>query len=355
MKEARFYKKNENDFVTCTACQWQCKIAPGAVGICGTRQNHQGILLSLVYGNAAAVHLDPIEKKPFYHFRPGSNALSIGTLGCNFGCDFCQNWDISQLSKEMQHKLQKKNNLKDLGIEVTKYGYDMSPMQIIEYCMQSDFDCIAYTYNEPTIFAEYALDTAKLAKQKGIKNVFVSNGYMTNEVIEEMSDCIDAANIDIKSFSDKFYRKHCKANLEPVLENIKTLYEKGIWVELVTLLIPGENDSSSELKKIADFIANISVDIPWFVTAFHPDYKLLDKPMTSGDSLSKAYDIGKKAGLHYVYSKNSWKNENFNTYCYNCDELLVERDYVEVRVHESLDINKGICKKCGSKIAGVWK
>ncbi len=289
MKEAVFYKKIDSDCVQCLACNHYCKIFEGKSGICGTRQNIKGILYSLVYGISAASHVDPIEKKPFYHFMPNSKVFSIGTVGCNFNCLFCQNWDISQLTKPPHN-------------QVT--GIDLTPQEIVDFAKESACPSIAYTYNEPAVFIEYALDTMKLAKKAKIKNIFVSNGYISYEVRQKLKGLLDAANIDLKSFSNRFYRKVCGASLEPVLECIKHLWEMKIHIEITTLVIPGENDKANELKQIAEFIAGIDKNIAWHISRFFPRYKMTEKIATPIKILQKAKKIGIEAGLKNVYIGN---------------------------------------------------
>ncbi|MFH1363694.1 MAG: AmmeMemoRadiSam system radical SAM enzyme [Candidatus Omnitrophota bacterium] len=286
MKEAMLYEKLAQDQVCCQLCAHHCKIAPGQTGICGVRQNKQGTLYSLVYAKAIACQVDPVEKKPLYHFHPGSKIYSIATVGCNFQCGFCQNWQISQNSQ----------GLKD--------SWELSPRQIVDKAKACGCLSIAYTYGEPTVFFEYAYDTARLAKQENLYNVFVTNGYMSKEAISLIRPYLDAANIDLKSFRQAFYRDICRAELEPVLDSIRLMKELGIWIEITTLIIPGENDSLKELENIAGFIAEVGKDIPWHISRFHPDYKFLDHQPTALESLEKAKAIGEKAGLRYVYLGN---------------------------------------------------
>ncbi|HSQ84928.1 MAG TPA: AmmeMemoRadiSam system radical SAM enzyme, partial [Desulfobacterales bacterium] len=282
MKEARFYQKLKDDKVRCNLCHHKCIISQGKRGICHARENNNGVLYSLVYGKLIACHVDPIEKKPLFHFFPGSKAYSIATLGCNFHCLHCQNWSISQIT----HKI---------------VGKEFTPEDIIQNAITNRCQSIAYTYTEPTIFFEFAYETAKVAHKKGLKNLFITNGYISTEALEEISPYIDAANIDLKSMNNTFYREVCGAKLQPILDNIKLYYELGIWIEVTTLIIPGHNDDPEELKKTAEFIRNIDATIPWHVTGFHPTYKLNDIPPTPVETLRKAVEIGRKAGLEYVY------------------------------------------------------
>lgn len=352
MHQAILYKKLDNNKVQCTACKQNCTISPDNTGTCGVRQNKDGKLYLLVYGKASSANMDPIEKKPLYHFMPNTEIFSIGTVGCNFSCDFCQNWDTSQITKELKNKLLKEKKIADIDVEISNFGYEFQPEKIVEICIEKNIPGIAYTYNEPSIFFEYAYDTAKLANKKGIKNVFVTNGYETEEALKLINPYLDAMNIDLKSFSDEFYKKICKGRLQPVLDTIKLAHKLGIWIEITTLIIPGKNDSDKELNQIANFIANIDKNIPWHIIAFHPDYKMTNIPSTSLHTLEKAYNIGKKAGINYVYTGNILDDEHSNTYCPKCNTLLIKRSgyFVEIENFEN-----GKCKKCNEKIAGVWK
>ena len=281
MKECKLYKKEKNKKIKCTACAHGCLIPEGNTGICGVRKNIKGKLYLTVYGKVISRNVDPIEKKPLYHFLPGTFAYSIGTFGCNFRCGFCQNYDISQ-AQESESYLE--------GI----FGESMTPQQIVSEALKTKCKSIAYTYNEPTIFIEFVKDTAVLAKKKGLKNILVTNGFMTKECLDFISKYIDAMNIDLKAFTDKFYIKNCKARLKPVLETIKKAHKKGIHIEITTLLIPGENDSKGELEDIAKFIASIDKNIPWHISRFFPMYKMLDKQVTEIEKLKFAEKIGKK-------------------------------------------------------------
>lgn len=336
MKKAMLYKKLKGKQVECQLCAHRCKIADGKKGICAVRENRGGVLYSLSYGKAIAAHIDPIEKKPLFHFLPGTPSFSVATAGCNFRCDFCQNWDISQLSKEWQGEFP---------------GKDLPPGKIVEEAVKNNCQSIAYTYTEPTIFFEYAYDTAKLAQKKGLKNVFVTNGFQTPETIEKMVGVIDAANVDLKSFSDGYYRKICGGRLEPVLESIKLMGEKKIWVEVTTLIVPGLNDSEEELTQIAEFLVEISKDIPWHVSRFHPQYKMTDRDATPVETLHKAVEIGKKAGLNYIYVGNVWNDKYESTYCPACGEVVLKRvGYLT----ESFLQDKNHCPVCGFELPGVF-
>ncbi len=326
MKKCALFKKEE-DRVRCTACAHYCLISDGRTGICGVRKNIKGKLYLLVYGKVVSRNVDPIEKKPLYHFLPESKAYSIGTVGCNFFCKGCQNYDISQ-QREIS------------GVTVTSN-------EVISSAIKYNCKSLAYTYNEPTIFAEFVKDCAKIAKKKGLKNILVTNGYMSKEGIDFLSQYIDAMNIDLKSFSDDFYKKNCGARLQPVLNTIKMCHKKRIWIEITTLIIPGENDSEKELKKIAKFIAKVDKNIPWHISRFFPMYKMQQKNPTKIKSLEKAYKMGKKY-LNNVYIGNLHKESN--TYCPMCKTIVIKRfDY---STKNNLKGNK--CQNCGNEIEGVF-
>jgi len=333
-KEAMLYEKIADNKVHCFLCAHQCKISPADYGFCGVRQNINGTLYTHAYGEVIARHVDPIEKKPLYHFIPGSSAYSIATIGCNFRCDFCQNWQISQASY-------KEGALRG--------NYEITPQEIVQEAKRQQCKSISYTYTEPTIFFEYAYDTARLAKEEGLYNTFVTNGYMSKEALDVINPYLDAANVDLKSFSDDYYKKICKAKLQPVLDSIQYMKKLGIWVEVTTLVVPGENDSDQELTNIAQFIAGVGKDIPWHISRFHPDYQFIDHPATPIETLRKAREIGKKEGLRYIYLGNVF--EGNDTHCYSCNELLIKRTYFSV---DEFNIEDGKCPSCGSKIDGVW-
>jgi pyruvate formate lyase activating enzyme len=288
-----------------------------------------------VYGKAVARSVDPIEKKPLFHFFPGSNAYSIATVGCNFRCDNCQNYDISQLPKSR-------------GAIV---GEEASPEGIVLAAKLSNCQSIAYTYSEPTVFFEYALDIAKQAKKEGIKNVFVTNGYITPEALKQISPYLDAANIDLKSFSDDFYSKRCGAYLQPVLDSIRLYKSLGIWTEITTLIIPTLNDSEEELRKIAKFISEVDENTPWHISQFYPTYKLMDLPRTPVETLRKARQIGHEAGLKYVYEGNVPGEDGENTYCPKCKKLLIRRFRYSINENK---IKNSKCSYCGAEIDGVY-
>src|SRR5574342_1046958 len=284
MKQAMFQEAREGKKVQCSLCSHRCLISPGKRGICAVRENRDGTLYSLVYDKVIAQNIDPIEKKPLFHFQPGSLSYSIATPGCNFRCKHCQNADISQLPRDHG------------GVIV---GEEVKPSAIVAAALKTRCTSISYTYTEPTIYFELAYDTARLAVEAGLKNVFVTNGYITPEALKEIRPYLHAANIDLKGFHEEFYRSICGAKLQPVLDAIRFYREYGIWIEITTLIIPGHNDSDEELKDIARFIRSVGEDIPWHVTRFHPTYKLTDQPRTPITTLKHAQQIGFEAGLRY--------------------------------------------------------
>ena len=307
-REAMLWTGGDNRHVDCALCAHRCRIAPGRTGLCRARENRGGTLTTLVYGRLIAAHVDPIEKKPLYHVLPGTRSYSIATAGCNFRCDFCQNANISQIA-DMP------------GIP----GQFTPPEAIVRDAVRSKCASIAYTYTEPTIFFELAHDTARLAHEAGLKNVFVTNGYQTAEAVGEMIGLIDAANVDLKAFSDDFYRTHCKARLQPVLDTIRRMHEDGIFVEVTTLLIPGENDAPDELSRIAEFIVSVSADMPWHVSAYHPAYKFDHRPRTTPQAILKALEIGRAAGLRYLYAGNVPGSGCEDTVCPHCGVVVIGR------------------------------
>ncbi len=336
MKEAYLWEKIEDNSVRCNLCNHRCVIKEGKRGICGVRENKDGRLITLVYDKVIAAHLDPIEKKPLFHFLPGTTSFSIATVGCNFRCKFCQNYEISQMPRDWKRIS----------------GENIPPDAIVAYTIKNGAKSISYTYTEPTIYFELALDTARAAVRKGIKNVFVTNGYMTEEALKEIHPDLHAANVDLKSFNDKFYREMCGARLEPVLRSIETMKRLGVWVEVTTLIIPGYNDSEDELKEIARFIVSVDPNMPWHVTRFYPTYRLTTAPSTPISTLKKAREIGLNEGVRFVYTGNVPGDEGENTYCYRCGKLLIKRYGFYVERNE---IVNGRCPKCNTEIAGIWQ
>jgi len=334
-KRAVLWDEAGDKKVRCKLCSFRCLISDGKLGYCRVRKNIGGILYSLNYNKICSANVDPIEKKPLFHFQPGSKSFSIATVGCNFHCMFCQNWQISQAAVETGQ------------IE----GEAISPEQIVDAALRSGCKSIAYTYTEPTIFMELAEECGRLAKQKGLTNVFVSNGYQTSEALEFCRGWLDAINVDLKGFTEEYYRNLCEAKLQPVLDTIKYIAKKtNIWMEITTLVVPGENDSDEDLKGIAEFIAKeAGPDIPWHVSRFYPQYKMDDKEVTPIAILERAYKIGKEAGLRYIYVGNVPGSKYENTFCYNCGEELITRIGYTIRTNKIKDSS---CPKCKTKIAG---
>ncbi len=330
------YQSLPSEKVSCVLCHHNCQISPGQYGICGVRQNRAGELYTLVYGHIIAAHVDPIEKKPLYHFLPGTSSFSIATIGCNFRCPFCQNWQISQASKNEG---------------LTDHGQEYSPEDVVRSAKKHRCQSISYTYTEPTIYFEYAFDTAKLAKKEGLANVFVTNGYMSREALETIRPYLDACNVDLKAFHEGFYKDMCGAHLQPVLDSVKLMKEMDIWVEITTLIIPGRNDSEQELTQIARFIKKIDPDIPWHISRFHPDYKYMDAEATPVQSLRLAYNVAKKEGLRFIYIGNIL-GESEGTECPHCKKMLIPRQGFTITENK---IKEGKCPFCGTPVAGVFK
>lgn len=324
-----FYKKLENNKLQCLLCSHYCTISPGKRGICRVRENQEGVLYSLNYRKLIAANVDPIEKKPLFHFYPGSQSYSIAAMGCNFRCLHCQNWSISQPERNV--------------IE----GQVVSPEKVVQNALNSGCLSISYTYTEPTIYFETAFEISQLARQKGLKNVFVTNGYISPDALNNLAPYLDAANIDLKAMSDSFYREVCGAKLKPVLDRIKQYYELGIWIEITTLIIPGYNDKDDELEAIAQFIADIDREIPWHISAFYPTYKLDNVPATPVSALQRAYQIGRDRGLRYVYEGNVGQGEN--TDCPSCGKTVIKRQYFSADNR----VEDGKCPFCGEKIHGI--
>ena len=318
--------------VHCFLCAHHCRIAPGERGLCGVRENRDGVLYTLVYGCPISTAVDPIEKKPLFHFMPGTLTYSLATVGCNLTCAFCQNSEISQMPRDRGRIA----------------GTPLSPQEVVEAALKTGSKSISYTYTEPTIFYEYARDCARLASQSGLKNIFVTNGYMTREMLEDIDGDLHAANVDLKAFSDEFYRTLVGARLKPVLDSIRRLHDMGVWMEVTTLLIPGRNDSSQELHALAAFLASISKDIPWHVSRFYPSYRLLDTPPTAVITIEKALSIGHEEGLRYIYGGNVSGHKSESTYCPNCGRVVLERNGYTVGGNHVRD---GRCVNCGEQIA----
>ncbi len=335
IKAALLWRSLEGRKVECFLCAHRCHVAESNFGVCGVRENRDGKLITRVYGEVIAAHVDPIEKKPLYHFLPGTISFSIATAGCNFRCPFCQNWQISQVTK------------KDRGFSG---GQALSPEEIIRGARTRGCRSISYTYTEPTIFFEYADDTARLAKSAGLANVFVTNGYMTAEALRTIQPFLDAANVDLKAFRDETYKKICGARLQPVLDSIRLMHELGIWVEVTTLVVPALNDSDEELTEVARFIASVSPEIPWHISRFHPDYQYDQAQATPLETLRRARRLGKEAGLRYIYIGNVW-GESESTDCRQCGKALLRRSGFCL---EENWIREGKCSFCGAPVPGVF-
>ncbi len=320
--------------IRCNLCAHRCVIPPGKLGACCVRENVDGQLFTLVYDRTISQHVDPIEKKPLFHFLPGSTAFSIATPGCNFRCAFCQNWEISQMPCEG-------------GL----IGSPVSPADIARAAKRHGCASIAYTYTEPTIFAEYALDCAREAKALGIRNVFVSNGYMTPELIDLMDGLIDGINVDLKAGRGEFYRRISGARLQPVLDNLKLLRKHNVWLEVTTLVIPGLNDTAEELRWVAKYLVDeVGPDTPWHISRFFPQYHMAGTPPTPTGVLERAYHIGKEAGLHYVYVGNLPGHQTESTFCSGCGKLVIERTGYHLGRRY---LREGRCAFCATPVAGI--
>ena len=335
LHEASFWEPSGEDKVHCHLCRFHCVIAAGRRGLCGVRENRDGTLYTLVYGQSVAESIDPIEKKPLFHFHPGSRSLSMATVGCNFRCLHCQNADIAQWPRQQP----------DIP------GREVTPEALVDRAVASRCASISYTYTEPTIFYEYAYDTAVAAHAAGVKNVFVTNGYITSEALEKIAPYLDAANVDLKGFSDDLYRQVTGASLDGVLACLKDYHRLGIWIEVTTLVIPEHNDSPDELRQVAEFIAGeLSVEVPWHVSAFHPTYKMQDRPPTPAATLMEASRIGREAGLHYVYLGNVRQRGGEDTLCPACGAAVVRRTGLQLAENR---IVAGACPDCRQRIPGV--
>jgi len=335
--EAYLYESLKDNEVKCNLCNHRCNIKNGRRGICGVRENRGGVLETLVYGKVIARHIDPIEKKPLFHFLPGSLSYSIATVGCNFKCRFCQNADIAQMPSDRNGRI---------------VGDAFSPENVVAAALKGDCKTIAYTYTEPTVYFEFAYDTAKLATEKGIRNVFVTNGYMTEEALQMIHPFLDAANVDLKAFTEDFYKTACKAKLVHVKETLKRMKSLDIFVEVTTLIIPGLNDDKKELENLSAFLVDaLGPETPWHISRFHPTYKLMDRPPTPVETLIKAREIGIKSGLKYVYTGNVPGESGEKTFCDQCDHLLIDRWGFYVQDNR---IKNGKCPKCDAAVDGVW-
>jgi len=333
MKEAYLYKKLKNKKVQCSTCSHYCIIEEGKKGVCGVKENKTGKLYSLVYGKPCALNIDPIEKKPFFHFLPGTRSLSVATVGCNFSCKSCQNWAISQ-GPRIFKKIE---------------GGNLPPERVVKSALKNELPSISYTYTEPTVFLEYALDIMRLAKKEGLKNAWITNGFLSKETFDLISPYLDAVNIDLKSFDDKFYQKYCKGRLQPVLDSLKRLKQKKIWTEITTLVIPSLNDSDMIFKRIAEFIKKeLGTETPWHISQFcgQISWKLQKIPNTPITTLFRAYKIGKEAGLKYVYTGNIPGLPTEDTFCPKCKSLMINRAGYVVKRYDK----NGTCSKCGKSL-----
>ena len=332
---AVLYDKLKKNYVQCNLCAHRCKIKDGNRGICKVRENYKGKLYTLVYGNLISANPDPIEKKPLYHFLPGSKSYSIATPGCNFHCEWCQNWQISQMYQSEEIPEFKKR----------------SPKDVINHAIQNGCKSIAYTYTEPTVFFEYCYDVSKLAAEHGLMNIFITNGFMTPEVLQYIHPLLDAANVDIKAFTEKTYKTVIGGHLEPVLENCRLMKAMGIWLEITTLIVPGVNDDPKELEAIAQFIYNdLGPETPWHISRFFPRYQMKDMQATDERILFEAKAIGETTGLHYVYIGNIYGSSD--TRCKNCGHKLIVRHGYSTRII-GLD-EYGKCENCGTSLDGAW-
>jgi len=331
MREAGFYAKLDGGDAQCALCAHRCLIKPGKRGLCGVRENREGTLFSLVYGRLVSASVDPIEKKPLYHYLPGTTSYSIATMGCNFRCLFCQNYSISQPPRESG--------------EIA--GRETAPEEVVAEAKRAGCASISYTY-----VLEYALDVAALARGRGLGNVFVSNGYMTGEAVSALAPVLDAANVDLKAFRDKFYRDNCGAKLAPVLDTLAALKRLGVWLEVTTLIIAGLNDDPGELAELAAFLVSLGAQTPWHVSAFHPAYRMTDRPPTPASAVLAARDIGLAAGLHHVYVGNVRGAGGENTACRGCGATLIERAGYEIRKTGLTGLTGTACAVCGEAMDG---
>lgn len=330
---AQLWKQKGQGITACCLCRHACMLSPGQWGLCGVRHNKDGVLYTLTANCVAAANLDPVEKKPLYHFLPGTKTFSIGTAGCNFTCGFCQNHALSQTVK-ISH--------------TTPGAISTTPRQLVDAAKNSGAHSISYTYSEPTIFFELVTSTAEQAVRHGLKNILVSNGYESRACLEALGPLVHAANFDLKAFSDPFYQQHCNARLRPVLDTLSFSKKLGWWIEITTLLIPGFNDSPDELDKLSLFIRNeLGADTPWHISRYRPEY-FFKAPPTPVSKLEDAATIGKKNGLHYVYIGNVPRHPQNNTYCPACGRLLVKRDGYHTQLPE-----RNVCLTCAAVLPGI--
>ncbi|MFH1368440.1 MAG: AmmeMemoRadiSam system radical SAM enzyme [Elusimicrobiota bacterium] len=334
-QDARYWEKLDSGDIQCLLCPRECVIPEGETGYCTTRKNEDGVLKSLVYAQLVSMNVDPIEKKPLFHFLPGTDILSVATAGCNLRCSFCQNWNISQVKPDEVESV------------------NVSPMELVKIAKRRKCPSIAYTYNEPTVFAEYVFDSAALARKQGVKTAMVTCGYTNPKPLKELCSVIDAASVDLKGFSDTVYRKVAGAKLQPFLDSLKIYKENGVWLEVGYLVIPTLNDSNEELKAFADWIyKNLGPDVPMHFLRFFPQHKMTNLPPTPLETMEKAYNIARKAGMRYVYLGNVAGHNSENTYCHKCGKMIIER---KGYIIQQINMKDGKCGFCGQKIPGIWK
>jgi len=335
VKDARFWESvGKGDMVKCRLCPHECTVPKGTRGICGVRENREGKYKTLVYSRPVSMNVDPIEKKPLFHFLPGTKAFSIATAGCNIECKFCQNWQISQAKPE------------DIDSQY------VPPEKIVEHALDSKSQSIAYTYSEPTIFYEYMYDTAKMGKEKGLHSVIISNGFMNEKPLRELCAQLSGVKIDLKAFTEKFYKETCGGSLQPVLHTLEVLKEIGIWYEIVVLIVPTLNDSEKETREMCQWIVKtLGTDVPVHFSRFHPTYKILNLPRTPVATLERCHAIAKEEGIKFPYLGNVWNHKLENTFCPKCGKLLIRRQGYYTKIE---GLKQGKCEKCGEAIPGFW-
>jgi len=332
--EARYYKKHPDREIECLLCPRYCKLGDKERGYCGVRENIGGTYYTLVYGKVCAIHVDPIEKKPLFHYLPKSSALSIATAGCNVNCKFCQNWEISQVRAEQV------------------YNYDLPPHSVVKNAQKYDCPVIAYTYTEPVVFYEYMYDTSIEARKKGIRNVVITGGYINPEPLEELIKVVDGIKVDLKAFSQEFYTSYVKGKLKPVLEAIKIISKSNVWLEIVYLVIPTLNDGTEKIREMCQWILKeIGPDVPLHFARFHPMYLVKNLPPTPLSTLERVYKIAQKEGLHYVYIGNVPGHRAENTYCPQCKKIIIQRSGYQIK---NINLTGGRCKFCNNLIPGIW-
>jgi pyruvate formate lyase activating enzyme len=334
MARAKYWKPLANKRVKCTLCPKSCEVGDRERGFCGVRENRDGVYYTVVYGSAAAARPDPIEKKPFFHFLPGTLTFSIATAGCNMNCKDCQNWDLSQSRPEQVH------------------SQNLPPQEVVRSALSTGCRSIAYTYSEPTVFYEYMYDTAVEGRARGVRSVVISSGYISQEPLRDLIPRVDAIKIDLKGFSDDFYRRYCSGSLQPVLDSIKTVHHSGRWLEIVVLIVPGLNDDAGSVQAMCKWLrANVGPDVPVHFSRFYPNYQLRNLPPTPYSTLQQCYKIARAAGLNYVYLGNVPESPAQDTFCPGCGKRVIERVGYTVK---AMRLDKGRCRWCGLAIPGVW-